>query len=147
VKRWKLLVVLIGLVILVAVGTLAGWPLEGAITREKYARIRHGMARAEVVALLGPPGDYSTGPLMMDGNFGVGENVPPIPIVSLTDVNSFSGSLYMEWLDDTGNISITLEPDGQVWGKGFTPLTRAKQTRFANLAWRIRRQWHRWFPA
>src|SRR6516162_2477131 len=63
-RRRTLLVVLVGLAVVVAVGAVVLWPQPPSrITRENYDRIREGMSRAEAQAILGPPGDYTTGPL------------------------------------------------------------------------------------
>jgi hypothetical protein len=43
----------------VASGTVALWPRQDQVTRANYNRIQIGMARAEVEAILGPPGDYA----------------------------------------------------------------------------------------
>ena len=54
---------LIAAVGLVAVGAFVMWPRMDRITRENFDRISKGMSRAEVEAILGPPGDYSGGPV------------------------------------------------------------------------------------
>ena len=59
-RRRKLLVVLAGLAV-VAAGVVVLWPRPDRITRENCDRIRPGMTRAEVEAILGPPDDYRTG--------------------------------------------------------------------------------------
>jgi hypothetical protein len=68
-RRRKPLVALAGLAVVVAAGVVVLWPRTAPerITRENYDRIRNGMSRAEVEAILGPPRDYSTGPLQYAG--------------------------------------------------------------------------------
>src|SRR6516164_10518508 len=62
-RRRTLLVVLAGLAGLVAAVVVVLWPRPSLrITLENCKRIREGMSRAEVEAILGPPGDYRTGP-------------------------------------------------------------------------------------
>ncbi len=56
--KWKLLAVA-GLA-LASVAAFALWPRPNRFTREDYDRIHKGMTRAEVEAILGPPGDYTT---------------------------------------------------------------------------------------
>jgi hypothetical protein len=54
---------LAGLAVVVAVGVVVLWPRTepNRITRENCYQIKEAMSRAEVEAILGPPGDYSTG--------------------------------------------------------------------------------------
>jgi hypothetical protein len=55
-------VVLAGLAVVVAAGAVVLWPrLPSRITRENFDRLKKGMSRAEVEAILGPPGDCRTG--------------------------------------------------------------------------------------
>jgi hypothetical protein len=62
-RRRTLLVALAGLPVVVAAGAVVLWPrTPSRITLENCNRIREGMSRAEVEAILGPPGDYRTGP-------------------------------------------------------------------------------------
>jgi hypothetical protein len=49
------------LVTLAGVAALVLWPRADRVTRANFDRIRVGMSRAEVEAILGPPGDYRTG--------------------------------------------------------------------------------------
>src|SRR5258708_730719 len=63
VRRWTLLVVLaVGLIALVGVAAFVAWPRPDRVTRENFDRIKVGMSRTEVEAILGPQGDYTTGP-------------------------------------------------------------------------------------
>jgi outer membrane protein assembly factor BamE (lipoprotein component of BamABCDE complex) len=61
VQRRKLLLALAGLALVVA-GTFVLWPRANRITRENFDHIEKGMSRAQVESILGPPGDYRTGP-------------------------------------------------------------------------------------
>jgi hypothetical protein len=62
-RRRTLLVVLSGLAAVVAAGVVVLWPRPPSrVTQENFGRIREGMSRAEVEAILGPAGDYRTGP-------------------------------------------------------------------------------------
>src|ERR1700722_8910984 len=58
--RWML----VGLVALIAAGAFVLWPENrlDRVTRENYERLHKGMSQADVDAILGPPGDYRTGP-------------------------------------------------------------------------------------
>ena len=58
-RRRKLLVALaVGVVVLVGVAALVAWPWGERITPDNINRIMAGMSRAEVEAILGPPGDF-----------------------------------------------------------------------------------------
>jgi hypothetical protein len=59
-RRRKLLAALAGLAVVVAVGAVGLWPQSDRVTREIFDRLRVGMPRAEVEAILGPPAVYST---------------------------------------------------------------------------------------
>ena len=61
-RRRKLLVALAGLAVVVAVGAVILWSqLEpDRITQASFERIRVGMTRADVAAILGPAGDFRT---------------------------------------------------------------------------------------
>jgi len=61
-RKWKLRRVLAGLAVLMAAATFLFWHGRDRVTAENYERLRKGMTRAEVEAILGPPGDYASGP-------------------------------------------------------------------------------------
>jgi hypothetical protein len=55
-----------GLVVaLLTAGAFVAWPRPDRITRENFDRIQLEMGQAEVEAILGPPGDYTTGPVRL----------------------------------------------------------------------------------
>src|SRR6516162_11708776 len=68
-RRRMLLVALAGLaVMLVVTGTTMLWPRPAdPINFENFQSLRGGMTKAEVTAVLGPPGDYRTGPAVEVG--------------------------------------------------------------------------------
>jgi len=59
-RRRTLLVALAGLAVVVAVGVVVLWPRADRITEANFERIRVGMSRTDVEAILGPPGDFRT---------------------------------------------------------------------------------------
>jgi hypothetical protein len=63
-RRRTLLVALVGLAVVAAVGVFVAGPSPepSLVTRENFDRIKGGMSRVDVAAILGPPGDYRTGP-------------------------------------------------------------------------------------
>jgi hypothetical protein len=60
--RRRKLIAAVGLAVLVAVGVFVLWLRPGRVTRENFERLKEGMPPAEAKAILGPPGDYTTGP-------------------------------------------------------------------------------------
>src|SRR5262249_46982774 len=126
------------------------------------ARIREGMSRAEVEAILGgPPGDYRAVLTEPDGN------EPFYAVVRVLDedervrqdeaLQRMTAEEDLEWRrlnrpgpdrwqGDTGNIYVTFFwPEGAVDWR-FSPERTIEQGRLDNLVWRIKRQWRKWFP-
>jgi hypothetical protein len=129
VRRWKLLVAVAAVAMLIAVFVI--WPRPDRVTRGNFDRIKNGMSRAEVEAILGPPGDYRNGP---SREFRQAVFTPLYPDQDL------------EWVGDDGWGHIICDSSGHVLETRFYSTLRAKQTAFENLLWRLKRQWHRWFP-
>jgi hypothetical protein len=154
-RRWKLLVVLAGLAI-VAAGVIVLRPEPPSrITLESCRRIREGMTRAEVEAILGPPGDYRT---------AVGETEYPTsrdsgrawrrdPEFSDLNLNWEEQIDWMEhelfqqavWVGDEFLVRCRLDDSGHLKERcAFA--RRTKQTAFDSFLWRLKRKWRRWFP-
>jgi hypothetical protein len=139
-RRRTLLVVLAGLAVVVAVGVILLWPRADRVTRENYDRIHEGMSRAEVEAILGPPGDYRNGPTNTWFATWVAPDAP------------------VAWQGDRGSIFVyrkggdpffaDTEPDDpdSVSSASFVQVQRVRQGPLEDLLWRAKRQWHRWFP-
>jgi hypothetical protein len=157
-RRRTLLVALVGLAVVVAVGALVMWPRANRVTRENYDRIQIGMSRGDVEAILGPPGDYRTGP----GERGDCEVEDGTVESWMPDTGSYLYStpsnwmrmpleppenqrLWASWESDSIGISITIDDSGSVVDRGGLP-RRTTQGQLDNLLWRAKRQWHRWFP-
>jgi SmpA / OmlA family len=60
-RRLRWLLALAGLAVMFAAVAVALWPRPNRITRENYARIKLGMSRSQVRAILGSPYDYTYG--------------------------------------------------------------------------------------
>jgi hypothetical protein len=139
-RRLRWLLALAGLVGLA--GAFVLWPRQepaSRITQETFDCIRVGMSRAEVEALLGRPGDYSSGPMLADPRHP--EDVPPFWSWS----DDFPPIVSQHWCCDAGQISIRFGPGG-VARKNFMHGFRMEQGALENLEYRAKRQWHRWFP-
>jgi hypothetical protein len=129
-RRRKLLAAKVaGLAVLVAVGAFALWPRADRITRENFDRIQNGMSQAEVEAVLGPPGDYRSGPTYPD--------IAPQPK---------KGSPPIWWKANGAQIWVFFDPSGHV-DDTFQHFTHPPEPNtLGNLIWRAKRQWRRWFP-
>jgi hypothetical protein len=130
----------IAALILAGAGALLLWTRPARITREKADAIREGMTRADVVALLGPPGNYSTGPLLAPSGKG--------PYVIDPDTRCTSGPDYGSedcWVADIGVVEVRFDEDQRVMNSWFSPLDKVQQGSLENLLWRAQRQLHRWF--
>jgi hypothetical protein len=148
-RRRKLLVALAGLAVVAAAGAFVLWPRTDRITRANYDRIRMGMSRAEVYAILGPPGDYTTQPNRRRGLYWNPDGHKSIGV-----------GFY--WMGDAGVVEMDFNPqDDVVWRMDFEeigPGERIEMSPLATLRWRVerlvddtrwraKRQWRKWFPA
>ena len=136
-RRWKLLVALAlaGLTVGVcAAWVLATWPSN--LTWDKFARLRKGMTLAEVQEVLGPPGDYCA----------------RRPRYDVTDVLESKSRLKQAgrevevWLYDDAVLTIDFNSDGNAFSIQADSMPTPTANAFDSLVWRLKRQWHRWFP-
>ena len=126
--RW----VLAGLAVMTVASVVVLWPRPPSrITRENHSVIQHGMSRREVESILGPPGDYTTGPTR-----------PIFVYARLTPDHT----PWVEWNADKASIKVCFGDNGTVRYTEYTPLSRQDQGVLENILWRAKRQWHRWFP-
>jgi hypothetical protein len=139
--RRRKLIALAGLAVLVAVGAFVLWPRPDRITEENYQRIQEGMSRAEVEAILGPPGDHRTGATYTYPQIGTG-------VFSAKDLFFVfaTGPAWPVWKGDAVEIQIQLNDSGHATHKGRLTAHRIEQTPLDNLLWRAKRQWRKWFP-
>ena len=134
-RRRTVLVVLGGaLAVVVAVGVVVLWPRPERITQENYDRIRVGMSRAEVYAVLGPPGDYSTGDAKASDLPG-----PPMLTEDLRQAISLE-----EWFGDRAAIGVYFDGAGNVASARCWLLKPIDHGPLGNLLWRLK-HWRRWF--
>jgi hypothetical protein len=127
--------------VLVAVGAFVLWPREDCVTRKNCDRICEGMTWTEVEAILGPPGDYSTG--LLRGPHGCPQSSYHDLAMLISEVAE-GGAL---WLSDTGQAEVWFDNRGRVVDDPFiNECAREPQGPLDNLLWRAKRQWRRWFP-
>jgi hypothetical protein len=137
--RKRKLLAAVGLAVLVAVGAFVLWPRQGRFTRENCGRVREGMTRAEVEALLGPPGDYRTGPVDFDGG------LVPVRVAPIT-MPWESADNDARWAGDSAYMAVRFDSAGRVYTWYCVPTSKAAQSPLGDLLWRLQRQWRRWFP-
>jgi hypothetical protein len=138
--RKRAVQVVVGLV-LVALAAVALMPRTNpvCITSQSSNLINGGMSQAEVRAILGPPGDYASGPTEPDGPSEYGRiggcwppgRTPP----QAADV----------WVTDSGAIAVYFGEQG-AQETCFRPSHRIDQSPVDNLLWRVKRRWRKWFP-
>jgi hypothetical protein len=164
-KRTRL-ALLAGVVLLPGVGVFVMWHRPDRITQETYDRLKLGMSGRDVEALLGPPGDYRSGPTVAVS--------PP----KLFDIDPLDGHRVLSnafefefilpsswtytWEGDSVKIRIVMyqRPRLDQWDTtppwsdgvlGNIQAARCESMTFQlspldNLLWRIKRQWRKWFP-
>jgi hypothetical protein len=150
-QRLALLALAIGLVVLAA-WMFVLWQRPSRITEENFERIQPGMSRAEVEAILGPPGDYRTG----RGESKMSESV--MPPIWHPDRDPFDRALTITtwremgrseqhgtWIGDSLSIDVIVAEAEHVQER-YACTRRVTQGPFDNLLWRAKRQWRRWFP-
>jgi hypothetical protein len=63
-----------------------------------------------------------------------------------TDGSSTRQSTFAQWEGDTGGFKVQFDESGRARQWWFWDGYRVEQSPFELLLWRIKRQWHRWFP-
>jgi hypothetical protein len=121
------------------------WPEEDRITRKNFDRIAKGMSAGEVQVILGPPGDYTTGPVCL--RIGTCDLEEERSVFD--DHWTLSDAVLQEWSTDTDKIWVFYSQAGVIQEARhhtWTPCERDRISRLRSLQWQAKRQWHRWFP-
>jgi hypothetical protein len=91
------------------------------------------MSRAEVEAILGPPGDYTTGPFDIDDT-------------TVRRIMEGPRAGAHSWFTDNCVLSIRFDDSNRVEWRGFLRVRKRPQASLENLRWRLSRQREKWFP-
>jgi hypothetical protein len=111
---------------------------DARISRENYERIKEDMTKAEVEAILGPPGDYRSMPVDYTLNLADGFCEGP-------DSRSYSVENH-SWKGDRSTISVDYNYLGKVIHSHRADVLEPTPGPLNVLVWRTKRQWRRWFP-
>jgi hypothetical protein len=113
VRRWKLLATLAGLVVVFAAGAIAAWPPpKSRISIKQFNQIQEGMTLQEVEALLGPRGDFRTGPTVNTEEFsiwGLGRCPPGMGPTALS-----GGYWRFKWETDWEEVEVLVKPPDDI---------------------------------
>ncbi len=112
------------------------------VTRENGVRVGPDMTVAAVRSVLGPPGDYTTGPVRPDGAPKFATKTPDGPVMLIKE-----GWRVEDWNSDSAIIWVMYDEYGIVKCRMMTPAMKEQQSIFDNLAWRAKRQWRKWFSS
>jgi hypothetical protein len=130
-RRRTLLVALVGLAAVVAAWTVVLWPRHippGAIW-ENVERVEDGMTLAQVEAIIGPPGDYRTGPSSLD-----------LEWVS-AGVIVWVGERQYAWAYDDYLLTTRCDASGPLGPMMYRVLgPPAEQDSLGEVVWRLKRQ-------
>jgi hypothetical protein len=119
-------------VLTAGVAMLRPRPEQDRITPANFERIQRGMTRAEVEAILGPPGDFQTRESFVYIH-PMSKRSPP--------------HIWEDWITDTCGITVVFDPEaGLVDEIGILQLHPMEQPLFEALLSPFRRVWRRWFP-
>jgi hypothetical protein len=95
------------------------------------------MTLAEASAFLGPPGDYSS--------------LETVPVPTKTEWAFLGGGADEHvdirlWINDTAYAVVYLDKSGRITSGLSYPMRPVDHGTLGNLLWRLKREWHRWFP-
>jgi hypothetical protein len=135
-KRLRLLAALTALLV-TALALILFLPRQPRITETNLNRVRPGMTRPEVEAILGgPPGFYAGGPTLLlpdECHRVISDEIVP-------------DSMLERWWGDDGALSVTFNPSGRVIGSQWCRCKRIELGLVGWLRWRFAVEWERCFP-
>lgn len=126
----------VGEVVLFAL--LALIPMPSRATRANYDRVKKGMSRVEVHAILGAPGDYRNQPTRFWR--GVSEKI----LYSWISEAGKPEPVFECWQSDDGLFEVVFDPPEVVVATGYTDAGENDKGPIGNYLWRASRPWHPW---
>jgi len=121
---------LVGLTVLLAAGAFVLWPQTDRVTSENLDLVTLGMPRSDAYAILGPPGNYASGPV---GEKGVSGRE-----------GDFQNEVEAEtWYGDDCIVSLQFAPDGTVHAKAIEACNVIRLGPLDSLLWKVKRRWAR----
>jgi hypothetical protein len=140
--RRRKLVTAVVLVVVVAVGVFVLWPRTDRIIRENFDRIQPGMSLAEVEVILGPPGDYTTGPID-PWHVSVQRRWSADEVKWLANEEERNAPI---WTTDTAAAQVYFGPSGEAVDAIYIAWTKQAQGPVDYLLWRAERIWYHFYP-
>ncbi len=141
-REWDLRWAVAGLAALAGAAMFALWPPTPRVTQENFGRIKPGMTRTEVEAILGSPGDYRTEPTF--------DPVPASPARSVWRAARGEwappGTTAAVWRGNGGVVVVFLDRCDTVQEAEYGQVYAVQQAPLEKLFWQAERQWRRWFP-
>jgi hypothetical protein len=122
-------------------GVFAPRPKPDRLTLQNYTRIEKGMSRADVEALMGPPGDHRTRPVPFDAGL--------VPRMEYLDYREASGDPALRWAGDEIYATVYFDSAGRVLERVVAPvppIRREDRSPWGDRLWRLKRHWRRVFP-
>jgi hypothetical protein len=140
-RRW--IIVSLALVLILTGAAFVFWPRASRVTRENFQRLHGRMTRTEVEAILGPPGDYRTGPTgaisapRWDYLHVFEEAESPL---------AEAAGAVDEWQSDSVVIRVAYGRSDAAAEASCWDHERQERGLLDNLLWRAGHLWRRWFP-
>jgi hypothetical protein len=133
-----------GVVALVAVGTFGLWPRPDRVTRENFGRLKPRMIQSEVYAIFGPPGDYTTGPIVEGGI--TERTTDDTCTLVVWPIPHFPLPICEVWETDGAQMEVMYSASGELMFSYWISQDKTSQSPLEDLLWRTKRQWRKWFP-
>src|SRR5262249_7092156 len=139
--RRRKLIAAVGLTVVVAVGAFVLWPRPDPLTLENCSRIKVGMSREEVRAMIGPPGRFHTGTIIVIG--AVKPNQFYNPDGDAVYESDRAGRRDI-WASDSVYVVLGYDPSGAV--VSGTVCAAVRDPSLYSFLWRAKLLWRKWFP-
>ncbi len=134
-KRWRWVVAWLAIGPVVALAAFVLWPRPTGVKWKQLDRIRRGMTLGEVEAIVGPPGNYQTGPSTLDLTFSD----------PTTQAHRRWGNPAVIWASDEAHALIEFDNSGRVSEWSFIATEKTSPSAGRDTLWRAKRLWRRLF--